>query len=470
MDIERIELLDHDLLEPRFRYPGRRGITVEPTDFEHDFASMDRKVLLASEFAGNKTLLEDIIFTKTNDDFFDNIPSCPCGHLRTGQSKGEFCPICHQQCLPQTEKDLRSSIWIDALDPVEYFMNPMVYLQLSKLLYTNRGFKILDWLMDPRYKADDLNNLGQAVMEILKLPRGMVAFHDNFDEIMDTLMNSVVSFDHLGKPERIRPVKARDVKAMSNFIEMYRDRIFTRQISFPSSVAFILEEHNGRVRGDHTHSKLLNSLFSIVNANDRLDSMSIREKESIMARVSISIANHSLQYEHKELFDKPGVFRKLVYGFRSHWTFRTVITSNHGVNKRDELHLPWGVAVMVYKMHLSNKLLVRGKTPNQISSLIYDHTHAHHPTIDALFQELIDESPGGRGLPTLFTRYPSLKHGSTQRFFITKIKTDVNDVSTSMSPINLVAFVLGALRRNPSTKFLSKRGISYWDNPVLTTI
>lgn len=466
---ERIELLDHHITEPRLRYPGRGGIFVEPTDFEYEFASMDRQVHMASEFAGNRKLLEDIIFTKTDDDFFDNIPSCPCGHLKTGQSRGEICPICHHECLPQTEKDLRSTIWIDALKPVEYFMNPMVYLQLNGLIRGYKGFRVLDWLMDPRYKAEDLDNHYQQVMEILDLPRGMVALHDKFDEIMDTIMEARVDVIVNGKRDRIRLVTAANGVQMRKFLSLYRDRVFTRQLSFPSSVAFILEEHNGRTRGDHNHSKLLNSLFSIVNANDRITGMSIREKESIMARVSISIANHAVQYEHKELFEKQGIFRKLVYGFRSHFTFRTVITSNHGVNKRDELHMPWGVAVMVYKLHLANKLLRRGRTPNQIFSLIYNNTHAYHHLIDKLFQELIDESPGGRGLPTLFTRYPSLKHGSTQRFFIPKIKTDVNDVSTSISPINLVAFVLGALRRNPSTKFLSKRGISYWDNPVLTT-
>lgn len=440
MEIERIELLDKDLTEPRFRYQGRSGIYVEPTDFEYEFASNDRKILMASEFAGNKKLLEDIIFTKTDDDFFDNIPSCPCGHLKTGQARGEICPVCYQECLPQTEKELKSTIWIDALKPVDYFMNPMIYLQLNALIKGLKGFRVLDWLMDPRYKAEDLDNQIQQVMEILKLPRGMVAFHDNFDEIMDTLMEARVDVVTNGRKNRIRLVRAEHIGVMTKFLRMYRDRVFTKQLPFPSSVAFILEEHNGRTRGDHNHSKLLNALFSIVNANDRLSGMSIREKESIMARVTISIANHAVQYEHKELFEKPGIFRKLVYGFRSHFTFRTVVTSNHGVNKRDELHLPWGVSVMTYKLHLANKLLRRGKTPNQIFTLIYNNTHAYHPLIDSLFKELIEESPGGRGLPVLHTRYPSLKHGSTQRFFVPKIKTDVNDVSTSNSPINLVAF------------------------------
>lgn len=440
MGIERLELIDGHVTKPRLRYENRKGIFVEPTDFEYEFASMSTRANMASEFAGNKKLLDDIIFTRTDDDFFDNIPSCPCGHLRTGQSRGEICPICHGECLPQTERELKSTLWIDSLKPVDWFFNPMVYSQLSAIFLSYKEFRVLDYLMDPRYKAVDLDNPLQAALEVLKLPRGMIAFYERFDEIMDTLINSRVDvMTSNNRTMRIRFVKTHHVRLVKKFLELYRDRVFTRQLPFPSSVAFILEEHNGRVRGDNKNAKLLSALYSIVNANERLDVMNLREKESVMARVTISIADHAAFYEYKEMFEKPGIFRKLVYGFRSHWTFRTVITSNHGVNKRSEIHLPWGVAVMTYKLHIANKLLKMGRSPNQIFTLIYNNTHSYHHVIDRIFKELIEESPEGKGLPVLFTRYPSLKHGSTQQYYVPKVKTNPNDVSTSVSPINLRA-------------------------------
>lgn len=438
MGEDKIELIDSHLTEPRFRYIGRKGIFLEPTDFEYDFASMERRALMASEFAGNKKLLDATIFTKYDSDFFNNVPSCPCGNLKTGKVRGETCPVCNHECLPQTERELKSTIWIDALKPVDWFFNPMAYSQLNAVLKVYKEFRILNWLMDPRYKSQELDNPYEKAMVNLQLPRGMIAFRENFEEIMEVLITARPEITINGSTSRQRLVNIRSVREVREFISKYKDRMFTRQLPFPSSVAFILEEHNGRTRGDHRHAKLLNSLYSIVNANERLGSMGIKEKESIMARVTISIADHTHGYEHEEMFDKTGIFRKLVYGFRSHWTFRTVITSNHGVNRRNELHLPWGVAVMTYKLHLANKLLRSGRSPNQIFDLLYNNTHRYHPVIDRIFNELIEESPGGEGLPVLHTRYPSLKHGSTQLYRVPKIKTDPNDVSVSNSPINLV--------------------------------
>lgn len=438
MEEDKIELIDGHVMEPRFRYQGRKGIYVEPTDFEYEFASQERRALMASEFAGNKKLLNATIFTKYDSDFFANVPSCPCGYLKTGRVRGEICPVCHQTCLPQTERELKSSIWIDALKPVDYFFHPLAYSLLNSVLKTYKEFRILDWLMDPRYKAIDLDHPYEKALQIMGLPRGLVAFRENFDEIIEALVTARVEVTINGSTSRQRLVNVRAVREVREFVKMYRDRMFTRQLPFPNSVAFILEEHNGRTRGDHRHAKLLNTLYSIVNANERITSMGIREKESIMARVTSSIADHAQDYEYNEMFDKGGIFRKLVYGFRSHWTFRTVITSNHGVNRRNELHLPWGVSIMTYKLHLANKLLRRGRSPNQIFDLIYNNTHRYHPLIDNLFNELIEESPGGEGLPVLHTRYPSLKHGSTQLYRVTTIKTDPNDVSVSNSPLNLV--------------------------------
>lgn len=439
MKADKLELLNDHVEQPRYRYIGRKGIYLEPSDFEYEFASMERRALMASEFAGNKKLLDATIFTKYDDDFFTNVPSCPCGWLKTGKVKGEICPICHQECLPQTERELKSTIWIDALPGVDWFFNPMVYKQIDSVLKVYKEFHILNWLMDPRYKSQELNNPYELAMEQLGLPRGMIAFRENFEDIMETLIAARPEITINGVTSRQRLMNVSAAGNLKRFISKYKDRFFTRQLPFPSSVAFILEEHNGRTRGDHRHAKLLNSLYSIVNANERLGTMHIREKESIMARVSISIADHAQAYEHKEFFEKTGVFRKLVYGFRSHWTFRTVITSNHGVNRRNELHVPWGVAVMTYKLHIANKLLRRGRSPNQIFDMIYNNTHRYHRTLDEIFKELIAESPEGKGLPTLFTRYPSLKHGSTQLYRISKIKTDPNDVSVSNSPLNLVS-------------------------------
>lgn len=93
---------------------------------------------------------------------------------------------------------------------------------------------------------------------------------------------------------------------------------------------------------------------------------------------------------------------------------------------------------MVFKLHLTNKLLRRGMTPNEAMSFLYEHTLKYHPLLDELFKELLSESPYG-GFPVLLNRNPSLKRGSIQMMRVTKIKTDPQINTISMSVLALKA-------------------------------
>ena len=133
--------------------------------------------------------------------------------------------------------------------------------------------------------------------------------------------------------------------------------------------------------------------------------------------------------------------RKLIYGARPDWTYRAVISSNHGVHDYHCLELPWSLSVLLFQTHLSNKLLKRKFTPNEIKTLLYENTLRHHPILDGLFKELIEESKvdGNKGIPTTFARNPTLKRGSIERFFIDKIKEDPTVNTVSISVLALVA-------------------------------
>lgn len=437
--MEKLELIDGPLTEPRRRY-NRTGIFTVPVNFERDFEELKSPPVLVSSFGGDNDLLNKMVFTKYDDDMFDNVPVCACGYTRGGHMKGEYCHVCGHECMSPTEREVKPTIWLSGLDPVEYFMNPQIYSQLTnQFKVSGSQFKILDYLMDPKYKSPIVGDLYEQAAKLLDLPRGMISFHNQFDKIMDTLINGRVSINVDGVVRTVRFLRLKSRDVVTAYLDTYRDRVFTRFLPFPSKINFILEEFNDTVRGDHEAAPLLNALYGISNAVAKLGTLTLKEKESIVARTTFRIAMYYKAYDKDNLFEKKGIYRKLVYGFRTHWTFRTVITSNHGVNRRNELHLPWGAAMMTYKLHIANLLLKRGRTPNQIFSLIYDNTHRYHRTIDEIFCQLISESPEGKGLPVLHTRYPSLTHGSTQLFRVTRIKTDINDVSTSNSPINLVA-------------------------------
>lgn len=436
-----IELIDHALTEPRSRYPGRKGIFPEVVDFDRDFKRLNTTPIIVNNLdlttEEGLNYFKNLIYSKHDGDVFKNIPSCPCGNLNHGHLTGEICTVCGQPCLAPTEQDLKPVLWMAGLDPVEYFLNPQVYMQLSAF-FTKNGFNVIDYLCDPRYRPPKIDCLGEIAARELKVPIGLKTFRESFDEIMDTLMEGRVRINQGTRNVTFRFIQPKQIPLLRAYLDLVKDRIWVKHLPFPSKIGFVLEESGSKVYGDHDMAPALNALYSMANASNKPKPMTLKETESCMARAVKRLAEYHRKYEDDNLFEKYGIFRRLTYGFRPHWTYRTVITSNHGVHKRDELIMAWGVAIMTFKLHIANKLLKRGKSPNAIFSLIYDNTHRYHLTIDNIFDELIQESPGSRGFPTLFTRYPSLTHGSTQKFYISQIKKDPNDVSTSISPLNLV--------------------------------
>lgn len=439
--MSKFELIDYPLTEPRFRYIGRKGIFPQVSNFDADFERLSTTPIIVNNLDLNSdegwVYFKNLIYSKHDGDVFKNIPTCPCGNLNHGHLTGELCDICGQPCLAPTEQELKPVLWMAGLEPVGYFMNPQVYMQLSDF-FSKGGFSVIDYLMDPRYRPPKIDCLGEIAARELKLPIGLKTFRENFDEIMEVLLEGKVRINQGTRTVNFRFADTRSVPMVREYLELVRDRIFVKHLPFPSKIGFVLEESGNKVYGDHEMAPALNALLSMANAASGARRMSLSETESTMSRAVKRLAEYHRKYEDENLFEKYGIFRRLTYGFRPHWTFRTVITSEHGVNKRDELIMPWGVSIMTFKLHVANKLLKRGKTPNAIFSMIYDNTHRYHMTLDNIFNELIEESPDGRGFPVLFTRYPSLKHGSTQRFYVPRIKKDPNDVATSISPLNLV--------------------------------
>ena len=88
--------------------------------------------------------------------------------------------------------------------------------------------------------------------------------------------------------------------------------------------------------------------------------------------------------------------------------------------------------------HLISKLLKRGFTPNEALRHIHKHTLKYDLLIDEIFQELISEAGGS--IPILLQRNPSLTRGSIQQLKVTKIKTDPNVNTISLSVLILAAF------------------------------
>lgn len=375
--------------------------------------------------------INSLVYSRYEGDVFSNVPSCDCGAIKGGARINVMCTQCHTECLPITERPIEPVIWIRAPSPVPAFIHLNIWRLLS-IKFTVSGYNLLEHLTDPYYRPPVNIPPGVAELErhgIGSKQRGLTYFHDHFDEIMDIVLSNRKI---LGK----NPGKRQEIE---QFIRKFRDVIFTPVLPFPSKIGFIVEDVGDRTYVDPQMNPIMDALNTLINIRKDNPNPSRALVESRVIRATVKACQFYRGHEQDKVFGKPGVMRKLVYGTSPHMTWRTVITSQHRPHLYDQLSLPWGASVLLFKMHLANKLLKENFTPNNILSLIYRNTLRTNPLIEKMLDELIEESPDPRGIPSVFTRFPSLKRGSSQRFFIGEIKKDPNLLSTSISVMCLRA-------------------------------
>lgn len=423
-----MELITYDLTEPRQRYPGRRGIYPEVVDLDDVFRRLDIPPVMVNDIdlttEQGQARFNEMVYTKYDGDVFSNVPSCPCRHWWGGHRVGEKCPKCGYACLPITEQTIEPIVWVRVPDMIPYFMNITVYSILKESFMKN-GFNAIDWFMDPKYRPLKDDTPEERMVKRLGYARGMTCFNKNFAGIMEGLCSLR------------RFITKKDAFILQRFLDMYKDLIWCKHLPFPSKIGFVVEGVGDRVYVDDMMAPAINALVALAKAA-RATRSSRTDIESSVAKSQSKLDQYYKDTEQKKLFDKPGVSRRLVFGTSPYWSFRTVITSKHVPHDHETIDIPWGAAVLTFKLHITNKLLKEDYTPNQINSLIYDNVLRTHYKLERIFDELIEESPGSRGPTCMLTRFPSLMRNSSTRYYI-KVKRDARDRSTSVSTISLVA-------------------------------
>jgi len=371
--------------------------------------------------------LNDLIYTTYSEDSLEILPRCNCGEISGEYNLEVTCSICGTQCLSVTERPLESILWLTPPTGIDALINPEVWIILSKR-FLDGGVNVLEWLTNPKLVVpEDKKPLSIKKLEHLKITRGLNYFYRNFDYIIDLLINGKV----------IKKGRLRERLELLEFIKENRHAIFSQHLPFPSKLVFVTEKTSMGPYADPTMTSAIDAIRTISGIENSTVPLTERMKEARVINALMQLADYYENFFSKSLGPKEGWFRKHIYGTRGPFTFRAVITSISEPHHREELHLPWSLSVMLFKIHLMNKLLHgaphrKCMTPNQALKLLYEGTAQYDPLIDELFHELINEAPNQR-IPCLFQRNPSLTRGSIQTLGISKIKTDpeINTVSVS---------------------------------------
>lgn len=408
------------------------GIHLEVVDLNDLFENLGEVPVIINNWDVNsleeKEKLNDLLYTRYEGDTLDVIPSCDGGHIKGEFNVGVRCPECNTLVMPVTERPLESIIWMTAPEGVSTLINPQVWSLLSRKL-TYGSTNLLHWLCDNTYKVNNQTPVLDRLQRF-GFKRGLNNFFANFDRIIEVLFK-INAFKG----------KARDRQDLEQFINENRDKVFCDYIPFPSRLAFITESTVTGLYADTTMKDAVEAIRTICAIESSLMPLSqqVRENRTVKAISQLAEYYHGKEgFYIKSLGSKHGWLRKHVFGSRLHFSFRAVISSLSNNHSYDEIHLPWSLSVQVFRTHLTNKLLKMGYTPNSISKFLAEHTLKYNEVLDMLFKELIEESPYG-GIPIILQRNPTLVRGSAQALRVTRVKTEVEINTISMSVLVLKA-------------------------------
>jgi len=340
---------------------------------------------------------------------------------------GVTCTNCRTLVKSPIDQELEPLLWIRAPQGVKALINPIIWTMLTDK-FTRSGFEIIRWLCDTTYKPQVRTPAIMENVQALGIERGLNNFIANFDWIIDSL------FDLKGFKQR------KDVlDPLQVLLREQRDCVFCDYLPLPNKALLVIEETNLGTYVDPIVTGAVDAIRTMVGIDSDLSSHSVRTKENRTVKTIAQLADFYDDLARTTLAKKEGIFRKHIFGTRSHFSFRAVISSLTNAHRYDELHIPWGIGISVFRIHLVNKLARRGFAVNAAIAFLNEHSGKHHPLLEELFGILIDESPY-KAIPVIFQRNPSLERGSAQAMWVTKVKSDPNVPTVSLSILSVKGF------------------------------
>lgn len=397
----------------------------------------------------NKMFYTRYISERSNS-VIEDIPSCVCGDFNTYKNLDCICSNCGTPVLSNRGTNLHSLVWITAPKGIPAMINPTIYRMLRER-FTISKFNVIRWILDYSYTGPGKEPPIVAQLEYRGVPRGLINFYNHFDEIIEMLFS-------IRTPNKGSDPNSDEV--LRQLLKDNREKIFPKNIPFPNKVLLVVESNNFATYMDPKLAGIIDALWLMVGIDSELSNLTLKQKEARVVKAIEQIADYNQETDKGTFSKKGGIFRRHIFGFRTWMSFRTVVSSITEPHHYRDIYIPWHVGMTVLHYHLVNKLSKRINpdtgvryTPHEIDRFIEGHVNRFHPIFRELFDEILAETPNGRGIACMKNRNPSLYRNSIQLVYITKIKDDVTDVTTSISiltvvPLNAKIIVIHSYRNS----------------------
>lgn len=397
--------------------------------------------------------LQESIFSRASD--IDFVARCECEYLQGTyfENQNAVCPKCHTVATADMEAilgHLNHKAWIACPEQIPGgWLNPIVYNVLSRWLryeHRNRQKKFTNTSIAAATKTkpkkgnylDDILDVTTPIPEDLQgiiTGKGFGYLRENFDFIIDFFAHHFAKTK--GKPS---------VPTMLYFLQENKDRLFCHYIPILSSALhpIVMSEGQGEVRKRYVDASsqfiqsattTLSALAFATNRKRRPDEV---EAATFSAYQNLMAYHEDISY--RQISIKRSIPRMHIFGSRLHFSARCVIVPINEPHQFDDLHFPWSAAVNLLRVHILGRLIYRqGMPAGEAMRLQQAALSVYDPMIDQMMKDFIKES-GFKGLPGLFNRNPTIRNGSIQLYFVTKIKSDPLDESIGFPAASVSGF------------------------------
>lgn len=341
---------------------------------------------VANTTSVEKEAIQQLVTTRYASDMITLLPSCRCGVTKGEFSLGVVCTFCGTVVKSSIENDIEPSVWFRRPHGVEKLMSPIIWIML-KNRFRKSGFSIIQWLTDTTYRPQVKQPKVISKLVEAGIQRGYNNFINNFDSIMD----------YLFELKDLQPQKPqKELKDISDqlreLIKTHRDTIFSDYIPLPNKSIIIIEKTNLATFVDEIIGQAVDAIEMLVSIDRDFYDQNPKTKENRTAKAMSKLSDFYERFYKDNLAPKEGQLRKHVYGSRTNFSFRAVITSLTDTHQYDEIHVPWGIGVTAFRPHLLNKLINMGFDINSAIGLLLGHVEKHNVLLERLLDELISET------------------------------------------------------------------------------
>lgn len=379
-------------------------------------------IIINDLFSGtqdDRANIMELITTRYTSDMVSLLPSCRCGLTKGEFSKNTICDTCKTPVKSMIDSDIEPIVWFRKPNGVQKLINPIVWMMLSHR-FKKGSYSVLNWIIDTKYNPNTkpptaiLNKMMQAGIQ-----QGYNYFVENFDDIMEFMFS-------------LKEFKKKPDDRLQELIRRDRHLVFSDYIPIPNKSILVVEKTNFSTYVDEIITNAVNAIQMLVSIDRDYHDQSVRGKENRTAKAMTLLWDFYLKYFSDNVSSKQGQFRRHIFGSRTNFSFRAVITSITGPHNYNEIEIPWGVGLTVFREHLLNKLARMGLSMNQAVGLLHKHIEKYNPMLDGILNEIIAEFPGG-AVPLLLNRNPSLLQGSILALQCRTIKKDPKDRTIGLS-------------------------------------